>query len=101
MTEDLLEIPAFLRRGTAESDAALARPLPELVRAATTKKVTKLAPTEREKHRIMVASDQAIKRQLFAAGFSGPVLKKMTAAKARAILEGIVKGEGTTREDMI
>jgi hypothetical protein len=105
MTITLLDIPAFLQKGTPENIKALEEGTARLAnphRAASTyKKKARIAPTKTQKKRIKRNSDAKIRATLVRADFSVGFSNNVPIAKARKILADLAAGLGVGREDMI
>jgi hypothetical protein len=104
--DDLLDIPAFLRRGTPENAEAIARGEAELANRRhapppARAKVNRIAPTKTEKKRTKRDNDAQVRCALLTAGFSPGFVARVPIAKARRTLADLAAGLGAPREDMI
>jgi hypothetical protein len=103
--DNLLDIPAFLVRGTPENDAALAagaialaaRPRASVARV----KIAPVAPSKTERKRTKRDADAEVRRALLKADFSPGFVARCPIAKARRILSDLAAGLGAPREDQI
>ena len=108
-TEDLLIIPAWLRRGTPENDkvreegAARLKANPDLysnVQRRTAPKTNRIAPSKTEKKRTKRSADAVVRKQLLDAGYSPGFAQSVSIAKAQKIVSDLISGLGADKEEL-
>ena len=105
MTITLLDIPAFLQKGTPENIKALEEGKACLAnphRAASTyKKKERIAPTKTQKKRTKKSADDITRQQLLDVDYTPAFVASLPIAKAKQLIADLVAGKGSNREDLI
>jgi hypothetical protein len=106
---DLLEIPPWLLRGSAEHEKLLEElaakraanpPPPRPPSPRQWSGITKVTQTATQKKRTKKSREEAVRNQLVGIGFSRSYARDLPISKAKRILDDVVAGRGcSARED--
>jgi hypothetical protein len=106
---DLLEIPAWLLRGSAEHEKLLEElaakraaspPPPRPPSPRQWSRTTRVAPTVSQKKRTKKTREETVRNQLVGIGFSRSYARDLPISQAKRMLEDVVAGRGcSARED--
>jgi hypothetical protein len=100
---DLLEIPPWLLRGSAEHEKLLEElaakraanpPPPRPPSPRQWSRITRAAPTVSQKKRAKKARDEIVRSQLVDVGFSRAYVRNLPITKARRLIEDLIAGKG-------